>query len=428
MAEERAASKGLQALSPKERVDRQAHQSALTILTRLAQRRHTGEWLRKSLDERLESLAPIALEVAVETGDPIGRILAEELERSGGFGTFIQLYLLCSNEKFRDSLTLHEVTRVVHRAVLSDGVAGWDTPGGSASGLGELSRLLTSVDRFEEAVSVAERAVSLAEESGRQEVLASALSHLGTSLDLAGQFIKAVPVHRRAVDLYRKIAETPESRWMGELARELENLGFCFGAAGQHREAETVFREALEIYRRLTGHRPPGIVVPAPSEADKAHHDALIQCGESEEAYRFLVRRYVDLTREDIAPFEQLARVLQNLGIALLENGRFEEAIAATREAAKIHRELKEARPDRGQQGLAEVLGQLARQLNATGLSAEALAPAQESLEILQRLAEDRPTIFAEDLERSSALLRSIQEALSARNSTPPPVTPRADT
>jgi tetratricopeptide (TPR) repeat protein len=425
MAEEKAASKGLQALSPKGRIDRRAHQSALTILTRLAQRRHMGEWLRKSLNERLESLAPIALEVAVETGDPIGKILAEELERSGDFRISLQLYLLSSNEKFRDSLTLHEVTRVVNRAVLS-GVAGWGTPDDSASGLCELSRLLTSVDRFEEAVSVAERAVQLAEEGGQQELLASALSQLGLSLDLAGQFIKAVPVHRSAIDLYRKIAGTSETRWMGELAQELENLGFCFGGTGQYREAEKVFREALEIYRRLTGPRRPRIVVPVSSEADNAHHDALIQCNESEEAYRFLVRRYVDLTREDVVPFDQLARVLQNIGVALSEDGRFEEAITATREAASILRELEKARPDRGRRDLAEALRQLAFQLNATGLSAEALALAQESFEILQRLAENRPIIFAEDLERSSALLRLIRETLTARVSIPPPATPKA--
>ena len=55
---------------------------ALTRLNRLAQRNAQGlAWLEASFDRDPENLPEIALEVAVETGDPIGQALARWIER-----------------------------------------------------------------------------------------------------------------------------------------------------------------------------------------------------------------------------------------------------------------------------------------------------------------------------------------------------------
>ncbi len=58
--------------------------AALTYLTRIAGRKeHARSWLTRSLEgQRFEELVELALEVAIETGDPIGRVLANRLEEA----------------------------------------------------------------------------------------------------------------------------------------------------------------------------------------------------------------------------------------------------------------------------------------------------------------------------------------------------------
>ena len=54
----------------------------LTQLTRLARGREEGSrWLEGAFERKLEKLALPALDVAVETGDPVGRVLAYKIEK-----------------------------------------------------------------------------------------------------------------------------------------------------------------------------------------------------------------------------------------------------------------------------------------------------------------------------------------------------------
>ena len=55
---------------------------ALTRLTRLAQRQpQARRWLQEAFSGRLAYLAEPAIEVAAETGDPIGSVLAEKIRQ-----------------------------------------------------------------------------------------------------------------------------------------------------------------------------------------------------------------------------------------------------------------------------------------------------------------------------------------------------------
>jgi hypothetical protein len=62
--------------------------STLTYLARIARRQsHARAWLARALEgQRLDELAESALEVTVETGDPIGEVLAEAVDRAGSVG------------------------------------------------------------------------------------------------------------------------------------------------------------------------------------------------------------------------------------------------------------------------------------------------------------------------------------------------------
>jgi len=86
--------------------------STLSVLTRLAQRQpELGGWLRTAFQGRLEQLAELALDVAVGTGDPIGRALAEVIEESQSVEVLALVQAHCDDEKYRFSVPLREVAR-----------------------------------------------------------------------------------------------------------------------------------------------------------------------------------------------------------------------------------------------------------------------------------------------------------------------------
>ncbi len=56
---------------------------ALVVLTRLAQRRGDTRLLDEAFAGRLEELAELAVNVAVEVGDPLGQVLAQRVAKKG---------------------------------------------------------------------------------------------------------------------------------------------------------------------------------------------------------------------------------------------------------------------------------------------------------------------------------------------------------
>jgi hypothetical protein len=86
--------------------------NALPRLTRLAKRcPHQRALLSGALAHRLPRHAPIAVQVAVETGEPMGAILAELLERSSNSAFTIEL----GAEIPRETVELREVATIVAR-------------------------------------------------------------------------------------------------------------------------------------------------------------------------------------------------------------------------------------------------------------------------------------------------------------------------
>lgn len=84
----------------------------MTQLTRLAARRAEGSrWLLAALAGRLDTHAEAALDVAVETGDPIGQVLAGLIETSAGPALALRLTARCIERERRDSIPLREVWR-----------------------------------------------------------------------------------------------------------------------------------------------------------------------------------------------------------------------------------------------------------------------------------------------------------------------------
>jgi hypothetical protein len=83
-------------------------------LTRLAQRHpEAREWLAGALNGRLPRLARIAVEVAVETGDPIGRVLALEVKKGCPPDLILNLLRLCQSPEYWGSIPLLELSLVL---------------------------------------------------------------------------------------------------------------------------------------------------------------------------------------------------------------------------------------------------------------------------------------------------------------------------
>ncbi len=112
---------------------------------------------------------------------------------------------------------------------------------------------------------------------------------------------------------------------------------------------------------------------------------------------------------------EERARLLNNLGNALSDLGRREEALAATKEAVEIRRELARKNPDAFLPYLAGSLNNLGSDLSDLGRREEALAATEEAVEKYRQLARKNPDAFLPDLAMSLNNLGAMLSGLGRR-------------
>jgi tetratricopeptide (TPR) repeat protein len=280
----------------------------LIVLTRLAQRRpEAEEWLRAAFCGRLEALAENALEVAVETGDPIGLVLAQEIERSSDEDLVERLMDRCSEDRYLGSVPLREV---------------------------HLAATAKKRDLF------AARHNLLS--SPPEEVLierARLANNLGIRRRDLGRRKEALKATEEAVDIYRDLAVRRPDAFRPDLAASLNNLGPMLRDLGRREEALKATEEAVAIYRDLAVRRPDAF---RPDLAGSLNNlgTMLSDLGRREEALKateeaVALRRDLAGRRPD-AFLPDLAGSLNSLGIRLRDLGRREEALKATEEAVRI--------------------------------------------------------------------------------------------
>jgi tetratricopeptide (TPR) repeat protein len=93
----------------------------------------------------------------------------------------------------------------------------------------------------------------------------------------------------------------------------------------------------------------------------------------------------------------------------LADLGRREDALAASQEAARVYRELAEARPDAFRPDLATSLHNLAVLLAGLGRREDALAAIEEAVTIRRELAARWPDAYQQDLEQSLRVAAWLQ-------------------
>ena len=213
------------------------------------------------------------------------------------------------------------------------------------------------------ALAATRRLATSAEWSPEQQ--AQWANNLSIRLSGVGERKAALGAARKAVELYRGLAEDSPAAYTPNLAGSLNNLAIFLLAVGERNEALEAAREAVELYRGL-------------AEASPAAYTP------------------------------RLAASLNNLATFLLAVEERNEALEAAREAVRLRRALAEVSPAVYTPDLAMSLSNLANRLSAVGERNEALVSAREAVELYRGLAEASPQAYIPDLVRSLKTLARI--------------------
>ncbi len=389
----------------------QAH-NGLTVLTRLAQRDPAqAGWLDRALSNRLDRLAEIALIVAIESGDPIGRVLADVLARDADPELAAKLIRLLPER----TVALRETKLEVIRLHL-DGLHATPEPvplqtkrdiAGYASNLAAALSALGHREDALEAAEESERAFRSLAKDHPEEMRphhAMSLNNLASFLSGLGRREAALERAEEAVAIRRDLASARPDAFRPDLAMSLNNLANFLGGLGRREEALARAEEAVAIRRDLASARPdafrPDLAMSLITLANflsglGRREEALARAEEAVAIYRDLASARPDAFRPD------LAMSLNNLATLLGDLGRREEALARAEEAVAVYRDLASARPDAFRPDLATSLITLANFLSNLGRREEALARAEEAVAVYRDLAAARPDAFLPDLAMS---------------------------
>ncbi|MFE6955481.1 tetratricopeptide repeat protein [Streptomyces sp. NPDC057696] len=233
-----------------------------------------------------------------------------------------------------------------------------------------LAMRMDNAGRFAEAVEAIDRALPLqAELVGRDPAhlpqLARYLDWAGIMYSRTGQEARALDATQRAVDHYRTLIAAGRTTFRRQLGYALANLG-ARSIAPEERLAAA--QEAVDIARELTGDNP---------------------------------------TLDDV----ELSGSLANLGLALQDLGRHDEALTVLRESASIRRLQAARRFGYYAPHLHSALTALAEQLTAMGHPLEALETIRENISVLTTLAQTNPEAFGRHLAAAKAALRSLERS-----------------
>jgi hypothetical protein len=383
--------------------------STLTVLTRLAQRRPSlSSWIGVALGSNLEMLAQAAIDVAVETGDPVGTQLALALEQSDSIEVLLQIRQRCDEDKYQLSVPLREVAHVAtekwltllraRQADLSE-----EEQSENARLASNLGVRLSGLGRREDALNATNEAVQIHRLLAQQRPdafnpdLAMSLDNLGNRLSELGRREDALNATYEAVQIQRLLAQQRPDAFNPNLALSLNNLGIRLSDLGRREDALNATNEAVQIRRLLAQQRPDAFNPDLASSLNNLgnrlselgrREDALNATNEAVQIHRLLAQQRPDAFNPD------LASSLNNLGSRLSDLGRREDALNATNEAVQIRRLLAQQRPDAFNPDLASSLNNLGNRLSDLGRREDALNATNEAVQIYRLLAKHRPDAF----------------------------------
>jgi tetratricopeptide (TPR) repeat protein len=403
---------------------------ALTVLTRAARTHEAAKTaLRQALRDQPLSVWETAIDVAAETGDPIGLLLAQVLTEAPQPELAQEMLARLPDQ----TVALRELAAVATEQALQRArteSAGPDRDERVARLLNSLSIRLAELGRREEALGAAEEAVAIRRRlaEARPDAflpdLAKSLNNLSAFLAGLGRREEALAANEEALATYRGLAEMRPDAFLPDVAWSLSNLSTRLAGVGRREEALGAAEEAVAIRRGLAEARPDAFLLDLASSlltlsnglAGLGHREEALAANEEALAtYRGLAEARPDAFLPD------LAWSLNSLSIRLADLGRRKEALGAAEGAVAIRRRLAEARPDAFLPDLAGSVHGLSGLLADLGRHEEALSAAEETVAIRRRLAEARPDVFlpslAAGLINQSIVLTDLgrhEEALAA--------------
>ena len=206
-------------------------------------------------------------------------------------------------------------------------------------------------------------------------------STLGEAYQALGQYGKAEPLHRAALELRRRLLgnESPE------VAASLYDLGNVYVSQGRQAEAEKLYREALAMQKKLLGAEHMAV-----AKTLGQLSIALTDRGSQAEAEKLLQEALAVQGKLLGKEHAEIAESLHNLSKVLYRQGDLGQAEATAREALAMRTRLF------GSQHLevAHSLGGLAFVLRGQNRMAEAEATASEAVVMLKKLlGNDHPEV-----------------------------------
>lgn len=257
--------------------------------------------------DELNLLTGSAAEVLGERGDRAGQAVALNNLGSG----------LSSVRRFEDAMTAHE-----------SAVALWHDlgdPYGEATGTTNLGRDLLDLRRYQESIDAQTCASEAFRKLGDQRGEAAALDNLGSAMVACGRFREAIDAHSAAFELCHEIDD------QYGMASGMGLLGHALDKAQRYEEAARFHGTAVNLYRAL-GDRW--------GEATRLGGlgDVLRNSGRHGEAFAAYTAS-LDLCRE-IGDRRGEAEALNRLGHASMAVRRTDEAVETHRAAIAIDREL----------------------------------------------------------------------------------------
>ena len=379
---------------------------SLTVLTRIAQRyKEKGEpWLEQTLNRDPSRLIPMAIQVAQETGDPIGRVAAKVLEAHPDRELALRMHddLPFQTTALRELALV--VTKILYNATkvrLEKGELGAEIKVALYStNLGERHAAL---GHREEALKASEEAVTicrkLAEKDSEafSDKLAGCLSNLGNRYSDLGNMEEALETAEEAVKIYRELDQNRPKKFSLYLATSLNNLGNRYSDFERNEEALKVTKEVVEIYQEIRKRDPDAFLPVLPDLAMSYDNLGIRYAGlgrlkKALEATEEAIKIYERLVRENPDAFlPELAKTMINLGATYSSKFSWEEARKATEKAIEIYRELAATRPKVFLPELARSLYNLADQYSALGQREKAQRTAEEAVKILSPFFQKLP-------------------------------------
>lgn len=391
----------------------------LTLLTRLAARQPSQEQrLHQALVGRLDELAEVVLEVAVETGDPIGQVLAEALGNEMTKALLERLAARLREKRFGDAVSLAEVAVLVWRRVAEAFPSSSSEPEDLRQAKFALlaNRLSYSLIDLGEAPEALEWARRGAEGFRRLSISgtglpassADGLQAVGMALGMLGKTDEALDTFSQAIETLRREQAEGTREGASELALALVNYGYQLGELQNHQAALKVELEAVSILRDLDRERSSSRVELLATATNNLAI-TLSELGRLEEALQ-LALESADLFRfladGDPQIFgSRAAGVVGNLGTVLSAFGRHEEALAAQGWVVSLRRKLFTFRPATAREDLAGSLRNLGVLLRECGLQEEALEALREAQMHYELLGASRRSVLKLDLAMTLAAL-----------------------